>query len=83
MCRSHALQLPCHDTALGEWWVGEEGREGEGREGVCAGVTPFNFPAMIPLWVSGEGGRGWCGCGGREEGGGGVCAGGVMIRERN
>ena len=20
--------------------------------GVCAGVTPFNFPAMIPLWVS-------------------------------
>lgn len=19
--------------------------------GVCAGVTPFNFPAMIPLWV--------------------------------
>lgn len=21
--------------------------------GVCAGVAPFNFPAMIPLWVSG------------------------------
>ena len=20
--------------------------------GVCAGVAPFNFPAMIPLWVS-------------------------------
>lgn len=20
--------------------------------GVCAGVCPFNFPAMIPLWVS-------------------------------
>ena len=20
--------------------------------GVCAGITPFNFPAMIPLWVS-------------------------------
>ena len=19
--------------------------------GVCAGVAPFNFPAMIPLWV--------------------------------
>ena len=19
--------------------------------GVCAGITPFNFPAMIPLWV--------------------------------
>ena len=19
--------------------------------GVCAGVTPFNFPAMIPLWM--------------------------------
>jgi len=24
--------------------------------GVCAGVAPFNFPAMVPLWVSG---RGW------------------------
>jgi acyl-CoA reductase-like NAD-dependent aldehyde dehydrogenase len=25
-----------------------------GREpiGVCAGIRPFNFPAMIPLWVS-------------------------------
>jgi malonate-semialdehyde dehydrogenase (acetylating)/methylmalonate-semialdehyde dehydrogenase len=23
--------------------------------GVCAGVTPFNFPAMIPLWVSQHG----------------------------
>ena len=22
--------------------------------GVCAGITPFNFPAMIPLWVSFE-----------------------------
>ncbi len=20
--------------------------------GVCAGVAPFNFPAMVPLWVS-------------------------------
>jgi acyl-CoA reductase-like NAD-dependent aldehyde dehydrogenase len=20
--------------------------------GVCAGIYPFNFPAMIPLWVS-------------------------------
>lgn len=20
--------------------------------GVCAGVTPYNFPAMIPLWVN-------------------------------
>ncbi|MCW1776791.1 aldehyde dehydrogenase family protein [Pantoea ananatis] len=20
--------------------------------GVCAGITPFNFPAMIPLWMS-------------------------------
>jgi acyl-CoA reductase-like NAD-dependent aldehyde dehydrogenase len=19
--------------------------------GVCAGITPFNFPAMIPLWM--------------------------------
>ena len=19
--------------------------------GVCAGIAPFNFPAMIPLWV--------------------------------
>lgn len=19
--------------------------------GVCAGISPFNFPAMIPLWV--------------------------------
>ena len=19
--------------------------------GVCAGITPFNFPAMIPLWI--------------------------------
>jgi malonate-semialdehyde dehydrogenase (acetylating) / methylmalonate-semialdehyde dehydrogenase len=19
--------------------------------GVCAGICPFNFPAMIPLWV--------------------------------
>merc|ERR550534_708649 len=19
--------------------------------GVCAGVTPFNFPAMVPLWM--------------------------------
>lgn len=22
--------------------------------GVCAGITPFNFPAMIPLWRSGR-----------------------------
>ena len=22
--------------------------------GVCAGITPFNFPAMIPLWVRGN-----------------------------
>ena len=21
------------------------------RSGVCAGITPFNFPAMIPLWM--------------------------------
>lgn len=20
--------------------------------GVCAGICPFNFPAMIPLWVT-------------------------------
>lgn len=20
--------------------------------GICAGISPFNFPAMIPLWVS-------------------------------
>ena len=20
--------------------------------GVCAGIAPFNFPAMVPLWVS-------------------------------
>lgn len=20
--------------------------------GVCAGISPFNFPAMIPLWVN-------------------------------
>ena len=20
--------------------------------GVCAGITPFNFPAMIPLWMA-------------------------------
>ena len=19
--------------------------------GICAGITPFNFPAMIPLWM--------------------------------
>ena len=19
--------------------------------GVCAGITPFNFPAMVPLWM--------------------------------
>ena len=19
--------------------------------GVCAGVTPFNFPAMVPMWM--------------------------------
>ena len=25
--------------------------------GVCAGVTPFNFPAMIPLWVGERGKR--------------------------
>ena len=23
--------------------------------GVTAGITPFNFPAMIPLWVSTSG----------------------------
>lgn len=22
--------------------------------GVTAGITPFNFPAMIPLWVGGD-----------------------------
>jgi malonate-semialdehyde dehydrogenase (acetylating)/methylmalonate-semialdehyde dehydrogenase len=21
--------------------------------GVCAGITPFNFPAMIPMWMFG------------------------------
>ena len=26
--------------------------------GVTAGITPFNFPAMIPLWVRERGGRG-------------------------
>lgn len=20
--------------------------------GICAGICPFNFPAMVPLWVS-------------------------------
>ena len=25
--------------------------------GVCSGVCPFNFPAMIPLWVSLVGGK--------------------------
>lgn len=19
--------------------------------GVCAGITPFNFPAMVPMWM--------------------------------
>lgn len=29
--------------------------------GVCAGVAPFNFPAVVPLWVSGwRGGRSEC-----------------------
>lgn len=22
--------------------------------GICAGISPFNFPAMIPLWVNKE-----------------------------
>ena len=24
--------------------------------GICAGISPFNFPAMIPLWVKRNGG---------------------------
>ena len=26
--------------------------------GVCAGIAPFNFPAMIPLWMFPTGGLG-------------------------
>ena len=28
--------------------------------GVCAGIAPFNFPAMIPLWMFPTGGQKFC-----------------------
>ena len=28
--------------------------------GVCAGIAPFNFPAMIPLWMFPTGGQYFC-----------------------
>ena len=40
--------------ASGAGWT--PGRSGS-RSGVCAGVGPFNFPAMIPLWMAPRGDR--------------------------
>src|SRR6187401_392038 len=54
------LEVVEHSTAIGTLTLGEIAENVAGgvdtyfiRQplGVCAGITPFNFPAMIPLWM--------------------------------
>src|SRR5688572_433672 len=54
------LEVVEHATAIGTLTLGEIAENVAGgvdtyfiRQplGVCAGITPFNFPAMIPLWM--------------------------------
>src|SRR5258708_24060214 len=54
------LEVVEHACSIGSLQLGEFAENVEGgvdtysiRQpiGVCAGITPFNFPAMIPLWM--------------------------------
>src|SRR6202048_661662 len=54
------LEVVEHACSIGSLQLGEFAGNGPGglhtytlRQpiGVCAGITPFNFPAMIPLWM--------------------------------
>jgi len=54
------LEVVEHACSIGSLQLGEYGENVAGsidtytlRQplGVCAGITPFNFPAMIPLWM--------------------------------
>ena len=56
----HGLEVVEHACSIGSLQLGEYGENVAGsidtytlRQplGVCAGITPFNFPAMIPLWM--------------------------------
>src|ERR1700692_4914144 len=54
------LEVVEHACSIGSLQLGEFAENGAGGVdtsplrhpiGVCAGITPFNFPAMIPLWM--------------------------------
>ena len=54
------LEVVEHACSIGSLQLGEFAENVAGRVGtytirqpigVCAGITPFNFPAMIPLWM--------------------------------
>src|SRR5690554_7371117 len=54
------LEVVEHASAVGNLQLGEHANNVAGGVntytllkpiGVCAGITPFNFPAMIPLWM--------------------------------
>jgi len=54
------LEVVEHACAIGSLQLGEFAENVAGGVdtytlrkpiGVCAGITPFNFPAMIPLWM--------------------------------
>ncbi|HMV49636.1 MAG TPA: CoA-acylating methylmalonate-semialdehyde dehydrogenase [Blastocatellia bacterium] len=51
------VELACHaptmlmGQALDQVARGIDGRVERHPLGVCAGITPFNFPAMVPLWM--------------------------------
>src|ERR1700730_14026482 len=54
------LEVVEHACSIGTLQLGEYGENVAGAVdpytlrqpiGVCAGITPFNFPAMIPLWM--------------------------------
>jgi len=54
------LEVVEHACSIGTLQLGEYGENVAGTVdtytlrqpiGVCAGITPFNFPAMIPLWM--------------------------------
>jgi malonate-semialdehyde dehydrogenase (acetylating)/methylmalonate-semialdehyde dehydrogenase len=51
------VELACHaptllmGQALDQVARGIDGRVERHPVGVCVGITPFNFPAMVPLWM--------------------------------
>ncbi len=51
------VELACHaptmlmGQSLDQVARGIDGRVERHPLGVCAGITPFNFPAMVPLWM--------------------------------